>query len=400
MSEAEKIIRIAARGDGVTTGGNHVAGGVTGDTLLPDGSLERGPHHVDPPCRHFERCGGCQLQHMDEDILAEFVRSRVANAAEGQGLPTGIVTSAHLSPPKSRRRATLHAINGGGRPVIGFREARSHQVVDLKECHVLAPELFALVEPLRQLLSHWPGKYACDIDLACAEQGVACDIRKLTFEGLDQTQALLDFAQGEGLARLTIDQGYGTEAIWEPEPVSVDLGGISVGFPAGAFLQATADGEAALVGAAREWLADCARIADLFSGLGTFAFALRDDAKIDAYEASRDSSLACLLASRRRQAGVEAYHRDLFRNPLRAGELAPFDGVVLDPPRAGAKEQVGQLAASAVPRVVYVSCNPQSWAKDAKVLVEGGYELREIRPVGQFRWSTHVELVSFFERRD
>ena len=400
MSEAEQIIRIAARGDGVTAGGNHVAGGVTGDTLLPDGSLERGPHHVDPPCRHFERCGGCQLQHMDEDILAEFVRSRVANAAEGQGLPTDIVTPAHLSPPKSRRRATLHAINGGGRPVIGFREARSHQVVDLKECHVLAPELFALVEPLRRLLSHWPGKYACDIDLACAEQGIACDIRKLAFEGLDQTQALLDFAQGEGLARLTIDQGYGTEAIWEPEPVSVDLGGISVNFPAGAFQQATADGEAALVGAAKEWLGDCARIADLFSGLGTFAFALRDGAKIDAYEASRDSSLACLLASRRRQAGVEAHHRDLFRNPLRAGELAPFDGVVLDPPRAGAKEQVGQIASSAVPRIAYVSCNPQSWAKDAKVLVEGGYELREIRPVGQFRWSTHVELVSFFERRD
>lgn len=400
MSEAETILRIAARGDGVTASGRHVTGGVTGDRVLADGTLEHGPHHAQPPCRHFERCGSCQLQHCDDAVLAQFVRSRVANAAEGQGLDPATVIPAYLSPPRSRRRATLHAINGGGRPAIGFREAGSHRLVDLRECHVLTAELFALIEPLRGLLAHWPGKYAADIDLAQTDRGIACDIRRLSFEGLEQTQALLDFAQENDLARLTIDQGYGTEAVWEPEPVTVSLSGIPVGFPSGAFLQATADGQGALVGAADEWLDGAATIADLFSGLGTFAFALHQGRKVAAYEASRDSSLAAMVAARRQQTGVEAHHRDLFRNPLRPEELAGFDGVVLDPPRAGAKDQVERLAQSSVARVVYASCNPQSWAKDAKTLLNGGYRLVEVRPVGQFRWSTHVELVSLFQRNE
>jgi 23S rRNA (uracil1939-C5)-methyltransferase len=168
--------------------------------------------------------------------------------------------------------------------------------------------------------------------------------------------------------------------------------------PVGAFLQATDDGEAALIAAAREWLDGARAVADLFSGLGGFAFALAGRTKVLAAEAARDAHLACDAAARRSGRPAHALHRDLYRNPLRADELARFDAVVLDPPRAGAREQVDQLASSTVGRIVYVSCNPASWARDAAQLAGGGYRLAELRPVGQFRWSTHVELASLFVR--
>ncbi|WP_308419256.1 class I SAM-dependent RNA methyltransferase [Tsuneonella deserti] len=215
-------------------------------------------------------------------------------------------------------------------------------------------------------------------------------------DGLEATEAVLEFAQAHSLARVTVDLGYGSETVWEPEPVTVTLGGVAVSLPPGAFLQATLDGEAALVAAAREWLAASEIVADLFAGLGTFAFSLAG--KVAAYEASRDAHLVCRLAAARSLPSLESHHRDLFRNPLQPEELSRFDGVLLDPPRAGAREQVAHLARSAVDRVVYISCNPASWAKDARTLVDGGFRLAELRPVGQFRWSTHVELASLFLR--
>jgi 23S rRNA (uracil1939-C5)-methyltransferase len=266
----------------------------------------------------------------------------------------------------------------------------------MRECHVLAPELFALVEPLRRMIGRQQGRYSLTIDLALVDQGVDCSIAGLTLDGLEQTEAVLDFCRDQHLARLTLDQGFGPEAIWEPDPVTVTLSGVPVSYPSGAFLQATRDGEAALVEAARDWLRGATGVADLFSGLGTFAFAL--DAAVVAAEAARDAHLACRMAAARAGKPVEAVHRDLFRNPLRAEELRAFEGVVLDPPRAGAREQVAQIAVSGVQRVVYVSCNPSSWARDGALLREAGYRLAELRPVGQFRWSTHVELASLFVR--
>ena len=392
-----EIVRVAAKGDGITADGRHVAFAAPGDVVRDDGSLEPGPHHATPPCRHFGTCGGCQLQHLDEASLAQFVGDRVANAAEGQGLVPERLAAPHLSPPNTRRRATLRAINGGGRPLIGFNEAGSHRVVDMKENFILAPELVALLGPLRGLFGTLRGKYAAEIELTLADQGVDCGIKGVTFEGYEAMEALNDFARDNKLARLTMDMGYGAEALWEPEPVTVTLSGVAVGLPSGAFLQATADGEAALVGAARDWLAGATQAADLFSGLGTFAFALAaQGAKVSAYEAARNAYLACKQAAGRAQLQVEAVHRDLFRNPLQADELAKVDAVLLDPPRAGARDQVEMLAHSAVPKIVYISCNPSSWARDAKTLVEAGYRLAELRPVGQFRWSTHVELASLF----
>ncbi len=397
MSGNELILRIAAKGDGVTASGHHVAGAAPGDTVNGAVVVERGAHYVEPPCKHFGRCGGCELQHCDEDALAEFVTNRVSFAATQHGLDAKRVMPAHLSPPQSRRRATLHAVNGGGgRAMMGYREKGSHRVVDLSQCHILAPELFAIIGPLKAWLAKRKGKYAADIDLALVDQGVDCAIRNITVEGLEQTEELLDFCRENGVARLGLDQGYGPETFWEPEPVTITLGGTRVPYPAGSFLQATLDGEQALVSAVSEWLDGATNVADLFAGLGTFAFALAANSQVTAYEAAREAVLACKSAARNGGIAVDGQHRDLFRNPLRPQELAQFDGVVLDPPRAGARSQVEQLAQSAVPRIAYVSCNPSSWARDGALLIAAGYELAEVHPVGQFRWSTHVELASLF----
>lgn len=394
--EPEAIIRVAAKGDGVTASGRHVARAAPGDVVLPNGTVEPGPHHAVPPCRHFGQCGGCQLQHLDEESLAQFVRDRVLFAAQGQGIEPEVFGDTHLSPPRSRRRATLHAQKAGAKTIIGFREAGSHRIVDLAECHVIRPELFDLVSPLRGLLGSQRGKWSVDIELTLVDQGIDCSLKGYAMEGLEATEAALAFAQAHALARLSVDLGYGAEAIWEPEPVTITLGGVPVGMPAGAFLQATVDGEAALVSAATRWLSGHEHVADLFAGLGTFAFAL--GGKISAYEAARDAYLACRAAAARAGVDLSAHHRDLFRNPLRPDEIAAFDGILIDPPRAGAREQVAQIAASGVERIVYISCNPASWAKDARTLVDAGFRLMELLPVGQFRWSTHVELASLFVR--
>ncbi|MBB3860260.1 23S rRNA (uracil1939-C5)-methyltransferase [Novosphingobium hassiacum] len=400
MSDPGLIVRIAAKGEGATADGRYAALAAPGDILQDDGTLINGAHHVDPPCRHFPECGGCQLQHLSENALAEYVSDRVVGGARGQGIEPSNVAAPHLSPPRSRRRATLHAQSIGNRVVIGFHEQGSHKIIDMRECHVLAPEMFALVAPLRKLLEGWGGrKLAVDVDLALADQGVSVGLKGLKVEGLARTEAMLDFAGQNGLARLAIDSGFGPEATWEPEPVTVTFGATPVSLPPGAFMQATRDGEAVLVAAAQEWLAGSATVADLFSGLGTFAFALAGPGtKVLAVEAARDTHLACQSAARMQGRPVHCLHRDLFRNPLRVEELDRFAAVLLDPPRAGAQEQVDQIAASKVGRVVYISCNPASWARDAVRLIAGGYRLAELRPVGQFRWSTHVELASLFVR--
>ncbi|WP_323982118.1 class I SAM-dependent RNA methyltransferase [Novosphingobium aureum] len=421
MSEqSEEILRIASKGDGVTASGRFAWGAAPGDVLLADGTLEWGPHHVEPACRHFGRCGGCQLQQLDEETLTEFVEARVANASSAQELGAEEIAAPYLSPPGARRRASLRAESSGGRIVIGFREAKSHRLVELEECPVLVPEITALLDPLRKLLitmgkaapakkgprgkpaknakSTMP-RMACDIEMTLVDQGVDLGVKGLTAEGLAATEAMLDFAKEHGLARLTMDGGYGYETVWEPAPVTVTLGDTPVPFPPGSFLQATKDGEDALVAAAREWIGDAATIADLFSGLGTFALALASSAcKVFAAEAARDVHLACKSGADRAQRPVFSAHRDLFRNPLQADELSKFEALVLDPPRAGAREQVECIADSSVDRVVYISCNPSSWSRDGARLVEAGFRLVELRPVGQFRWSTHVELASYFVR--
>jgi len=394
-----EVIRLAARGDGVTADGRHVALAAPGDMVDNAAEIIPGPHHVDPPCRHFPRCGGCQLQHVDDQSYAGYITERISSALAAQRLSAEILP-AHLSPPRTRRRASLRAERVGKRVVLGFNEAVSHFIVDMRECHILRPELFALVDPLRTLLSTLlaPRK-AANIYLAWTDQGADVAIDGVTVEGLTAQEALTDFAQAHSLARLAIDEGYGSEPRWEPEPATVTLGGIRVGLPIKAFLQATEDGEAALISAVSEAVGEAGLVADLFAGLGTFALPLASKARVLAVEGSRDPALALRAAANRSGRQIAVEHRDLFRRPLSEEELGRFDAVVLDPPRAGAKEQAPALARSRVSRMAYVSCNPATFARDVRILADGGWGIDWVKPVGQFRWSTHVELVASLSRK-
>lgn len=391
------IIRIAARGDGVTSDGRHIPLAAPDDIVSEDGMILPGPHHAQPPCRHFPVCGGCQLQHVDDAAYVDFLYDRVIGALHSQGLDAPEVRPAYLSPQHSRRRVSLRAERRGRRVILGFNEGASHRIVDLRQCEIMAPQLFALIEPLRPLLlTLVPDRRAAAVQMTLVDQGVDLLIEKVKAEGLEAAEALTGFAQAHALARLSIDQGYGPESRWEPEAVTVSLGGVAVPFPVGAFLQATADGEAALVAAVREATAGAGVIADLFAGLGTFSLAL--EGRILAAEGARDAVLALKAAAGRVQRPVFVEHRDLFRRPLMVEELNRFEAIVLDPPRAGAREQAEELARSQVPRIAYASCNPATFARDARVLIDGGYRLRWIQPVGQFRWSTHAELVALLSR--
>lgn len=389
---ADPVVRIAARGDGVTENGRHVPFAAPGDLLLPDGSVEPGPHRQLPPCRHFRECGGCQLQHVDDAAYRAYLVSRIETALAQHGLSAEI-REPHLSPPNSRRRATLKALRVGKGAILGFHAEKTHRIVDMHECHVLRPELFALVAPLRGLLEMLLSpRRGAEVQMTLVDQGV-----DLVLKGVDPTQlveieALTGFAERHRLARLSIDRGLGPESFYEPQPATITLSGTPVPLPVGAFLQATRDGEVVLVEAVREAVYPSTTIADLFAGIGTFALAL--PGRVYAAEASRDA----VLALKRASPAIAADHRDLYRRPLEQAELDRFGAVVLDPPRAGAAEQAARLSASAVSRIAYVSCNPATLARDAETLVAGGYILEWIKPVGQFRWSTHVELAAAFRR--
>lgn len=395
---SDTIVRVAGRGDGVTGDGRHVALAAPGDRVGADGIVIPGPHHQTPPCRHFPECGGCQLQHLDDEAWSGFITDRIAGALAAHGLTTEI-RAPLLSPPRTRRRATLHAERRGKQVLLGFTGQGSHQLIDLRACHVLAPELFALVAPLRGLLAGlMPRARRIDVHLAIADQGRDVLIEGIEAEGLAAAEALTAFASDHKLARLSLDEGLGATARWEPEPVTITLGGVPVPFPAGNFLQATPEGEAALIAAVRGIVGDAATVADLFAGLGTFTFAFAG-AKVYAAEAARDPLLSLKAAAGMARRAVFADHRDLFRRPVTSAELSNFAAVVLDPPRAGARDQIAELAGSSAPLIAYVSCNPSTFARDAEVLCKAGYGLDWIQPVGQFRWSTHVELAAKFSRQ-
>lgn len=399
MADSGEIIRVAARGDGVTADGRYVAHAAPGDMIDPAGGLIHGPHHATPPCQHFPLCGGCQLQHLDDDTLRAFIADRVTHALATLQVEIGKIMPVHLSPPATRRRVAVRSAWAGKQFQLGFSTEKSHRIIDLQQCDVMVPELFALLDPLRALLGPRLNRARqVQIKLALVDQGIDVLIENWIANDLDTHEVLSEFAKAHTLARLSLDEGYGPVPFWEPEPVTVTLGGVPVAYPPYGFLQATSDGEGALLGAVREIVADKLLVADLFAGLGTFALSLDNSKKVYAGEADREPVLALKAAAARAKRQIFAEHRDLFRRPLSPDELNKFQVVILDPPRAGAKEQVTNLAASTVPDIAYVSCNPASFARDAKTLVSAGYRLQRIWPVGQFRWSTHIELVGHFSR--
>jgi 23S rRNA (uracil1939-C5)-methyltransferase len=280
----------------------------------------------------------------------------------------------------------------GNGAVVGFNAEKSHRIVDMRECHILRPELFALLAPIRELLgATLQPRRPAEVQLTLVDEGVDVLLKGVSTDGLTAIERLTSFAARHGLARLSLDQGIGPETIYEPAPASITLSGTRVLFPVGGFLQATADGEAALVAAVRDAVGGVAPTADLFAGVGTFALA---SGASYAGEASRDAAAALKRAAPL----VTVEHRDLYRRPLDRDELKRFAAVILDPPRAGAERQVQTLAGPGVQRIAYVSCNPATFARDAKTLADGGYGLEWVQAVGQFRWSTHVELAACFTR--
>jgi 23S rRNA (uracil1939-C5)-methyltransferase len=400
VSPFPEIVRLAARGDGVTADGRFVALAAPGDRIDFGADPPRiipGPHHEAPACGHYPVCGGCQMQHVDEAAYGAFVLDRLARVLPG-GLPDDVRPIA-LSPPRSRRRASLKALKRGGKLILGFHSEGTHALVDIADCPLLAPELMALLPPLKLLLkARLRDGQGAGVALTLCDSGVDLLLANVSAYGLAAIEALTDFAQAQDLARLSVEGPGGIDTLVERRPPVLTMGGVAVALPVAPFLQATREGEAALVAAVLEAVGDAASVADLFCGLGTFALPLSARARVLAADAAGPAIMALGVAARRAGRRIDVQHRDLFRRPLAGKELAGLDTVVFDPPRAGAEAQARALAASDVPVVVAVSCNPNTFGRDAKILIEGGYRLTTLWPVAQFRWSSHVELVARFER--
>lgn len=400
MSPFPEIVRLAARGDGVTADGRFVALAAPGDRIDFGADPPRiipGPHHEAPACGHYPLCGGCQMQHLDEAAYGAFVLDRLARVLPG-GLPDDVRPIA-LSPPRSRRRASLKALKRGGRISLGFHSEGTHALVDIQDCPLLSPELMALLPPLKLLLkARLRDGQGAGVALTLCDAGVDVLLANVSAEGLAAIEALTDFAQAQDLARMSVEGPGGIDTLVERRPPVLTMGGVAVALPVAPFLQATGEGEAALVAAVLEAVGDAASVADLFCGLGTFALPLSARARVLAADAAGPAIMALGAAARRAGRRIDVQHRDLFRRPLTGKELAGLDAVVFDPPRAGAEAQARALAASDVPVVVAVSCNPNTFGRDAKILMEGGYRLTTLWPVAQFRWSSHIELVARFER--
>jgi 23S rRNA (uracil1939-C5)-methyltransferase len=402
VSDTAVIVRLAARGDGATADGRFVVGAAVGDQVRfgADGvTIIPGPDHVAPVCRHFPDCGGCQLQHVSDAAYGDFVVDRIVRALGHAGVAVGTIMPLALSPPQSRRRASLRAVRRGGVLALGFNAEGSHRIVDIVQCEVLTPQLFALVAPLRRLLNALVREgQGAGVTLTATDTGVDLLLANVAADRRDAIDRLTGFAVAHDLARLSVEGTQGVETVAQARTPMLSFGGVVVEPPPAPFLQATREGEAALVAAVGEAVGNARRVADLFCGLGTFALPLSATARVVAADAAGPAVAALEAAVRQSGRRVVTAHRDLFRRPLTAAELTAFDALVFDPPRAGAQAQAVQIAASKVPVVVAVSCNPSTFARDAAILVEGGYRLDRLWPVAQFRWSTHVELVARFVR--
>lgn len=350
---------------------------------------------VAPVCPVFGRCGGCSLQHWHSEARSRWKRERVVVALGHRGFVDPPVGPTAVCPADTRRRATL-ALKGRK---LGFREGAGHAVVAIDACPVLRPELSALIAPLKALLVPLADDAA--IALTWTDAGADVAIRCDAALGWEARERLAAFAADHDLARLAWDAGFGPEPLAVARPPAMTMGGVAVPFPVASFLQPSAEGEAALRGAVLESLGQAFRIADLFCGLGTFALPIARQAQ-RVFAADADGAAVRALADGVAAAGlggrVTVAARDLFRDPLGAAELDAFDAVVFDPPRAGAQAQAAELARSAVPLVVAVSCNPASFARDARTLADGGYTLERVTPVDQFPTTAHLELVAVFRR--
>ncbi|MFG1346405.1 RNA methyltransferase [Xanthobacter autotrophicus DSM 431] len=403
---------MGAQGDGLAHGpdgpvfapftlpGERVRGHAETDRFVVAEILEASPERAEPSCVHFGRCGGCLLQHWQLAPYFAWKRGLVVDALAREGIEAEVrpLVDAHGA---GRRRVIFHARQYGARTVVGFAERKSHAMVALEACPVLAPSLKAALPAARAVAEALaPLKKPLDLQVVATDTGLDMDVRG---SGPLPPALLGDMAAIAGrfdLARLT---RHG-ELLLQRTPPRLAMGRAEVELPPAAFLQATAEGERVLAEAVCAATEGAKRVADLFAGAGTFALRLAETARVFAAE-SHQGALAALLKAARATSGlrgVEGEARDLFRRPLMPAEIGAFDAVVLDPPRQGAEAQVHEIAkvpaASKLARLVYVSCNAATFARDARTLADGGFTLHHVTPVDQFRYSPHVELVAVFSR--
>ncbi|MSO70413.1 MAG: class I SAM-dependent RNA methyltransferase [Alphaproteobacteria bacterium] len=420
-SEIEVAIdRLGADGDGIAespSGRVYVPLAVPGDRVRIRMGPKRGDGHaasvlewvtrdtrrVEPPCPHYGDCGGCSAQHIGDSLYAEWKRALVLEALAHRGITDPPVEALLRTAPGGRRRAELAASRGQSGILLGFHAKRSEQICDLKTCHVLRPRLMALLAPLRRALEGVLSKRGvADVLLTETDSGIDLLLTAPNLTSVGRT-ALTAIAEDQDLARVSFRE----KADAQPEPVAlrrmpaVMFGEVAVAPPPGAFLQASAEAEAWMVGAVELGLGRAKRVADLYAGCGTFALALATDGrKVHAVEGDAAQVAALNAAAGKAQlvSRLTTETRDLDRRPLFADDLAAYDAVVFDPPRAGAARQAVELARSKVKTVVAVSCAPASFARDARTLIDGGYKLVRVQPIDQFVWSSAVELVAQFIR--
>ncbi len=415
MQQELAIDRLGQKGEGLALGPEshegpdrpvHVPFALPGEMIVAavDGArgelieiTQASPERIAPLCPLFMRCGGCATQHMGEALYRGWKRGLVVEVLARAGLaaPVAELIDAHGT---GRRRVTFHARKDGRDWLLGFMAARSHEIVPVAHCPVLTPALHAAPQVALALARRLGGDKPLDIQATESLAGLDVDIRGHgPLNDLGRRQAMVAEAERHDLARLSL---HGEVLVERRAPI-VRMGRAEVAPPPGGFLQATQAGEAALAALVLAAVpAKAKRIVDLFAGCGPFALRLAGHANVAAFDSDRPAIAALARALRFTQGlkQVQAEARDLFRRPLLQQELAGFDMAVLDPPRAGAEAQARALAACPVPVIAYVSCNAASFARDAALLVEGGYELEQVTPVDQFRYSAHVELVGLFRR--
>ena len=358
--------------------------------------LADGPARVGPPCTHFADCGGCAVQHLNHAAYLDWKRGLLSEALQRRGIDVAAEPMIAIA-PGSRRRAVFVAERRGREVALGFNALGSARVVDLSTCHILLPALVALLVPLRAALAGVmrDGETA-DVSATVSDSGIDLWLRNKRPLTLGGRQALIGLAERLDLARVSAGADADPVAL-RRQPV-MRFSGTAVALPADSFLQPSAGGEAALVKLVSEAATGRKTIADLYAGCGTFTFALAGGRRIHAVEGSA-ASLAALSAAARGSGGrITGERRDLAREPLGAAELNKFDAVVFDPPRAGAQAQSREIARSKLSLAVAVSCDPVTFARDARILLDAGFRLTKVAPVDQFPWSAHLEVVGVFSR--
>ncbi len=398
------IVRLGAQGDGIaeTPGGPlYVPFALPGERVrssgggLPQLLSPPSGDRRDPICRHFGTCGGCVAQHMGEDLYARWKRGIVVEAFRQRRLEPEVAALVSVS-AASRRRAVFTAKRAGSKIVLGYHRRRSHDLFDLEECPVLRPEIVAQLAALRAVAGLGRSREVRLTVLATrAGLDVAIEAERDAFDPKSNAQ-IARIAAEHRLARVAVNG----EIVLERAAPSLALGGTDAVPPPGAFVQAAVEAEAVMAALVAAAASKGKRVADLFCGVGTFTFPLARRARVLAIDGDK-AAVAALSAAARRVQGlkpIETKVRDLFQTPLSASELDGLDAVIFDPPRAGAAAQAEQLARSRVPVVAAVSCNPATLARDARILVDGGYRLCAVTPIDQFLFSAHVEAVAVFER--